>query len=168
MAQLDNTRPCTPTHSSNPFYCRRENWGGTQISTDASSEIRQRAREKRDLASQTIIPSLLIFHHPKLFGKGLLAFYIRSLKNMLSPMLGSSLHMIQGNPQEKWHWQMNEWMIERGIEERKRVIFLCLHRKPIKPRGACSVHGGHRCPPSLLREWRCRMSSCLGLRNPGR
>ena len=36
----------------------------------------------------------------------------------------------------------NEWINERGIEERKRVIFLCLHRKPIKPRGACSVHGG--------------------------
>ena len=24
-------------------------------------------------------------------------------------------------------------MNERGIEERKRLIFLCLHRKPIKP-----------------------------------
>ena len=28
---------------------------------------------------------------------------------------------------------MNEWMNERGTEERKRLIFLCLHRKPIKP-----------------------------------
>ena len=27
---------------------------------------------------------------------------------------------------------MNEWMNERGTEERKRLIFLCLHRKPIK------------------------------------
>ena len=27
---------------------------------------------------------------------------------------------------------MNEWMNERGTEEIKRLIFLCLHRKPIK------------------------------------
>ena len=25
-------------------------------------------------------------------------------------------------------------MNERGIEERKRLMFLCLHREPIKPR----------------------------------
>ena len=45
----------------------------------------------------------------------------------------SSPHRIQGNSQEKWYWQMNEWMNERGTEERKRLIFLGLHRKPIKP-----------------------------------
>ena len=28
----------------------------------------------------------------------------------------------------------NEWMNERGMEERKRLMFLCLHREPIKPR----------------------------------
>ena len=35
----------------------------------------------------------------------------------------------------------------RSKGERKRLIFLGLHRKPIKPlHGACSVHRGLRCP----------------------
>ena len=35
----------------------------------------------------------------------------------------------------------------RKVKERKRLIFLGLHRKPIKPlHGACSVHGGLRHP----------------------
>ena len=35
----------------------------------------------------------------------------------------------------------------KKVEERKRLIFLGLHRKPIKPRhGTCSVHEGLRRP----------------------
>ena len=34
----------------------------------------------------------------------------------------------------------------KKIEEKKRLIFLGLCRKPIKPQqGTCSVHIGHRC-----------------------
>ena len=40
----------------------------------------------------------------------------------------------------------------KKIEERKRLIFLDLHRKPIKPQhGTCTVHVGHRCPLKLLK-----------------
>ena len=36
---------------------------------------------------------------------------------------------------------------DKKVKERKRLIFLGLHRKPIKPlHGACSVHGGLRRP----------------------
>ena len=36
---------------------------------------------------------------------------------------------------------------DKNVEERKRLIFLGLHRKPIKtPHRTCSVHGGHRLP----------------------
>ena len=36
---------------------------------------------------------------------------------------------------------------DKKIEERKRLIFLGLCRKPIKPQhGTCSVHVGHRHP----------------------
>ena len=35
----------------------------------------------------------------------------------------------------------------RKVKERKRLIFLGLHRKPVKPlHGACSVHKGLRHP----------------------
>ena len=35
----------------------------------------------------------------------------------------------------------------KKVKERKRLIFLGLHRKPIKPlHGACSVHRGLRRP----------------------
>ena len=35
----------------------------------------------------------------------------------------------------------------KKVKERRRLIFLGLHRKPIKPlHGACSVHGGLRHP----------------------
>ena len=35
----------------------------------------------------------------------------------------------------------------KKVEERKRLIFLGLHRKPIKPlHGTCSVHEGLRRP----------------------
>ena len=27
---------------------------------------------------------------------------------------------------------------------------------------------GHRCPPGLLKEWRCKAPPCMGLRSPGR
>ena len=63
---------------------------------------------------------------------------------------------------------MNEWMNERGTEERKRLIFLCLHRKPIKPwdkefalfteaTGALPVSWGsedaERLPVQVLETW---------------
>ena len=36
---------------------------------------------------------------------------------------------------------------DKNVEERKRLIFLGLHRKPIKPlHGTCSVHEGLRRP----------------------
>ena len=36
---------------------------------------------------------------------------------------------------------------DKNVEERKRLIFLGLHRKPIKPQhGTCSVYVGHRRP----------------------
>ena len=36
---------------------------------------------------------------------------------------------------------------DKKVKERKRLIFLGLHRKPIKPlHGTCSVHGGLRHP----------------------
>ena len=41
-----------------------------------------------------------------------------------------------------------ELVEDKKIEERKRLIFLGLHRKPIKPQHrTCSVHVGHRRPP---------------------
>ena len=42
----------------------------------------------------------------------------------------------------------------KKTEERKRLIFLGLHRKPIKLRDKefALVHGGHRCLPGLPRE----------------
>ena len=46
------------------------------------------------------------------------------------------------------------------------MIFLGLHRKPIKPlHRTCSVHRGHRCP---LDGRRHRAPSREGLRSPGR
>ena len=51
--------------------------------------------------------------------------------------------------------------------ERKRLIFLGLHRKPIKHlHGTCSVHEGLRRPLALRR--RRREPSREGLRSPGR
>ena len=40
----------------------------------------------------------------------------------------------------------------KKIEERKRLIILCVHRKPIKPQhGTCTVHVGHRRPLEPLK-----------------
>ena len=40
----------------------------------------------------------------------------------------------------------------KKIEERKRLIILCVHRKPIEPQHVtCTVHIGHRRPFKLLK-----------------
>ena len=40
----------------------------------------------------------------------------------------------------------------RKVKERKRLIFLGFHRKPIKPQyGTHTVHIGHRCPLEPLK-----------------
>ena len=40
----------------------------------------------------------------------------------------------------------------KKLEEKKRLIFLGLCRKPIKPQcGTCAVHVGHRRPLELLK-----------------
>ena len=57
-------------------------------------------------------------------------------------------------------------LTDKKVKERKRLIFLGLHRKPIKPlHRTCSVHRGHRCP---LDGRRHRAPSREGLRSPGR
>ena len=66
-------------------------------------------------------------------------------------MPGSSPSRIQGTlrrdgvgKREREREQMN--VAVKKVEERKRLIFLGLHRKPIKPlQGTCSVHEDLRC-----------------------
>ena len=53
----------------------------------------------------------------------------------------------------------------RKVKERKRLIFLGLHRKPIKPlHGACSVHEGLRRP---LNEVKVQDTFSRGSQKPG-
>ena len=73
--------------------------------------------------------------------------------NMAGHLPASSPGWIQGYPQGRWRRGERERERERErenvavkkIKARKRLIFLSLCRKPIKPQHrTCSVHVGHR------------------------